>query len=32
MITLQHGEDTIQIEENDPKLNKYLAIGWTIKN
>ena len=31
MITLQYGEKTIEIAENDPKLSKYLAIGWSKK-
>lgn len=28
MITLTHGELSIQIDANDPKLGKYLAFGW----
>ena len=30
MITLTHShtQETIQIDANDPKLNKYIAFGW----
>lgn len=28
MITLTTGTHTIEIDANDPKLGKYLSLGW----